>query len=196
MRVIAGEFRRRVIRTVPGLETRPTPDRLRETLFNILAPQISGSVFLDAYAGSGAVGIEALSRGARVAIFIENSKDAIDVIEENLKTLGVAKSATILRGLVGKKLVPDIADLIFLDPPYALENEYNQILTTLGERDRRAQLVMAQHSSRAALNETYGLLARSRKVRHGENSITFYSPSKRGTGRELVPNASKKIDCS
>ena len=86
MRVIGGEFRSRQLKTLPGLEVRPTPDRLRETLFNILAPRIEGAVFADIYAGSGAVGIEALSRGASRAIFVEQSRVAANVIRENLRT--------------------------------------------------------------------------------------------------------------
>ncbi|MGH9611507.1 MAG: RsmD family RNA methyltransferase, partial [Bryobacteraceae bacterium] len=84
MRVIGGEFRSRRLKSPPGADTRPTPDRLRETLFDVLAPRIAETVFLDAYAGSGAVGIEALSRGARRAIFIERSRGAVNIIRENL----------------------------------------------------------------------------------------------------------------
>jgi len=89
MRVIGGEFRSRRLKTLPGLALRPTPDRLRETLFDVLAPRLAGTVFLDAYAGAEAVGIEALSRGAARAIFIEKSRDAVKVIHQNLKSLGL-----------------------------------------------------------------------------------------------------------
>ena len=174
MRVIAGEFRSRLLESVPGLETRPTPDRLRETLFNILAPEISGSVFLDAYAGSGAVGIEALSRGAAAAVFIENSKEAIGVIEANLKSLGLGGRATILRGCVRKKLAPGIADIVFLDPPYAMDGEYVFALDVLGEQSGRAHVVVAQHSSRKKLAKEYQALAQSRLVRQGENALSLY----------------------
>ena len=93
MRVIAGEFRSRRIKSVPGLEVRPTPDRLREALFNVLAPRIAGAVFLDCYAGSGSVGIEALSRGAKRAIFIEKNGRALDVLRDNLKSLGIEEKS-------------------------------------------------------------------------------------------------------
>ncbi len=98
MRVIGGEFRSRRIKTLSGLETRPTPDRLRETLFNVLATVIADSIFLDAYAGSGAVGIEALSRGASRAIFVEKNRAAVEVIRENLSTLGLEKRAEVFTG--------------------------------------------------------------------------------------------------
>ena len=100
MRVIAGQFRSRRLKTIPGLSTRPTPDRLRETLFDVLAPRIEGALFLDAYAGTGAVGIEALSRGAARAIFLERSRHAAKVIHENLASLGLEARATVVQGRV------------------------------------------------------------------------------------------------
>src|SRR5437867_2741977 len=97
MRVIAGEFRSRRLKTLPGLTLRPTPDRLREALFNVLAPRIEGVTFLDAYAGSGSVGIEAISRGARHAIFVEKHFAAVKTIRENLASLGIEDRATIVQ---------------------------------------------------------------------------------------------------
>src|SRR5215467_10367623 len=89
VRVIGGEFRSRLLQSLPGLDVRPTPDRLREALFNVLASKIGGIVFADVYAGTGAVGIEALSRGASRAIFLEQSRPAVNVIHRNLKSLGI-----------------------------------------------------------------------------------------------------------
>src|SRR5262249_20402879 len=100
MRVIAGEFRSRRLKSIPGAATRPTPDRLRETLFDILAPRIEGATFLDAYAGTGAVGIEALSRGASHAWFLERNLTAVEVICENLAALGLESRATVVTGSV------------------------------------------------------------------------------------------------
>src|ERR1043166_8083922 len=93
MRVIAGQFRSRKLASVPGTATRPTSDRLRETLFNVLGPSIPDSVFLDLYAGTGAVGIEALSRGARQIYFVESHKKAARVIRENLQSLQIEDGA-------------------------------------------------------------------------------------------------------
>ena len=104
MRVIAGEFRSRRLKSIPGLDTRPTPDRLRETLFDILAPKIENVTFLDAYAGTGAVGIEALSRGAAHAIFVEKNRAAVDVIRENLRSLDLEQRATVVLGKVAFEL--------------------------------------------------------------------------------------------
>ena len=98
MRVIGGEFRSRRLKSIPGMATRPTPDRLRETLFNILAPRIEGSQFIDAYAGTGAVGIEALSRGAAHAWFLERNRAGLEAIRANLEALGLAARDTVLPG--------------------------------------------------------------------------------------------------
>src|SRR5689334_6503191 len=133
MRVIGGEFRSRVIKSVPGLEVRPTPDRLRESLFNILAPRIAGVVFADLYAGTGAVGIEALSRGASRAIFVENNRAAIGVLRENLKSLGLEGRADLRMGKATALIGRITAGIVFLDPPYDLHNEYETALTKLGD---------------------------------------------------------------
>jgi 16S rRNA (guanine(966)-N(2))-methyltransferase RsmD len=172
MRVIAGEFRSRVLKTLPGLDTRPTPDRMRETLFNILAPEIEGMVFLDAYAGTGAVGIEALSRGAARAIFIERSRTAASVIRENLATLGLTGRAEVLHGKVLHYLSQRAAGIVFLDPPYDEAKEYREALTILGAGS--APLVIVQHASRFGLEEQYGNLQKKRAVKQGDNTLSFY----------------------
>src|SRR5262249_17472890 len=118
MRIIAGEFRSRRLKSIPGAVTRPTPDRLREALFNILQHRIEGATFLDAYAGTGAVGIEALSRGASHAWFLEKNRAALDVIRENLATLGLERRATVVTGPAALTIGHHRADIVFLDPPY------------------------------------------------------------------------------
>ncbi len=172
MRVIAGEFRSRRLKTLPGLATRPTPDRLRETLFNVLAPVIDGCLFLDAYAGTGAVGIEALSRGARKSVFVEKNRAAVEVIRENLASLGLADRAEVFTGKTLAVLERITADIVFLDPPYELEKEYESALNVLGAST--SKLVIAQHSSRTALQPEYGGLRCYRVLRQGDNSLSFY----------------------
>jgi 16S rRNA (guanine(966)-N(2))-methyltransferase RsmD len=174
MRVIAGEFRSRVLKTLPGLDTRPTPDRLRESLFNVLAPEIEGAVFVDAYAGTGAVGIEAISRGAKRAIFIERSRPAVGVIRENLTTLGILQKAEVLQGRALQYLAHRPADIVFLDPPYDLEKEYAEALTLAAATN--ANLIIAQHDSRFKLKERYGTLERTRTLKQGDNTLSFYRP--------------------
>jgi 16S rRNA (guanine966-N2)-methyltransferase len=175
MRVIAGEFRRRTLKSVPGLEVRPTPDRMRESLFSILAPSIEGTVFIDAYAGSGTVGIEALSRGAKHVILIERSPAALAVIRENLASLGIANRVTVLRGKAAALLPEHAADIVFIDPPYEQVNEYRDSLLALSAI--RCPLVIVQHASRFKAEETYGELARGRVLKQGDNSLSFYEPA-------------------
>lgn len=174
MRVIGGEWRSRRLKSVSGEATRPTPDRLRETLFDILQTQIEGATFVDAYAGTGAVGIEALSRGARHAFFLERDRIALAAIRENLASLDATSRATVLPGAVLKSLGLQKADIIFLDPPYAIEEEYGAALELLGASG--AGLVVVQHSKWMKLAEEYGNLRRTRAVRQGDNELSFYSP--------------------
>lgn len=174
MRIIAGHLRSRKLKSVPGLAVRPTPDRLREALFNVLTPRIAGVRFLDAYAGSGAVGIEAVSRGAKHAILIERSAQAIGVIRENVEALGIGDAVTVVRGSAPLLLRNYPAEIAFLDPPYDALKEYEQTLLALA--GTACQLVIAQHASRVTLAETYGELRKTRVLRQGDNALTFYMP--------------------
>jgi 16S rRNA (guanine(966)-N(2))-methyltransferase RsmD len=175
MRVIAGEFRSRRLKSIPGDATRPTPDRLRETLFDILAARIAGALFLDAYAGTGAVGIEALSRGARHAIFLEKDRVAVETIRENLALLQLERRATVVAGPVLRwlgQLAGPAADIVFLDPPYAQEREYPAALEVLSQAP--PALTVVQHSVRFALADAYGVLRRTRVVKQGDNALSFF----------------------
>ena len=176
MRVIAGEFRSRVIKTPPGDSTRPTPDRLRESLFNILSPRIAGSIFLDAYAGSGSVGIEALSRGAKRTIFIEKSRAALRALQENVAALDIRERCEVCADSASSVITRFEADIVFLDPPYPRETEYVHCLEALGAKPK--PLVVVQHASKFTghLKEQYGALRRVRLVSQGDNSLSFYEP--------------------
>ncbi len=135
MRVIAGSAKRMQLRTLEGLETRPTTDRIKETLFNMIAPWIGDCFFLDLFAGSGGIGIEALSRGAREAVFIEKNRAAAEVIRDNLRRTGLEERASLIQAdvlaglyrLAGRKF-----DYIFMDPPYQGQLEYGT-LKLIGE---------------------------------------------------------------
>lgn len=198
MRVIGGEFRSRRLKSLPGLNTRPTPDRLRETLFDILASHIPGCVFLDLYAGTGAVGIEALSRGARRAIFVEKSRAAVDVIRENLASLKLETRAEVFTSKAATVLERIRADIAFLDPPYELAAEYETAMAALDHSE--TPLVILQHSPRFTPQEAYGKLERYRVIKQGDNSLSFYrriSTSKiqqvntEKTNTEITPPASQ-----
>ena len=174
MRIIAGRYRSRKLKSVSGIAVRPTPDRLRETLFSILAPRIEGVTFLDAYAGSGAVGIEALSRGAKHVVLIERSGQALDVIRQNLAALKTGSEVTVVRGSATAVLRKHPADIAFIDPPYERVKEYAESLSILA--DMGCPLAIAQHPSRLVLDEQYGGLEKKRVLKQGDNSLSFYEP--------------------
>lgn len=124
MRVIAGSARRLLLKTPEGLDTRPTTDRIKETLFNMLMPYLPDAVFVDLFSGSGGIGIEALSRGARKAYFIENNQKAIACITENIEHTHMTDKAVVLKQDVFAALrgsIREAVDIIFLDPPYNQE---------------------------------------------------------------------------
>jgi len=185
MRVIAGKFRSRPLRALRGLDIRPTSDRLRETLFNVLTagnPEaLAGSLWLDLYAGTGAVGIEAISRGAGMVYFVESSKAAADVIRGNLDSLGIKAGFQVLQEqsaraipllLQRQNLRPDF---IFLDPPYGLQKEYLATLNALGVLELGpGTLVMVEHEKRFDPGDEIGSLRRSRKLVQGDAALSFY----------------------
>lgn len=193
MRVIAGQYRRRTLRSLPGLEIRPTADRLRETLFNVLAPRISGAVFLDMYAGSGAVGIEALSRGAARVAFVERAPAALHVLGANLAKLGIRagfrihsiSAGTFLRRAAEAGPKPERHEkreryeVVFLDPPYDAATEYAVTLGLLGGASANLlapdALVIAEHRRKEKLEERYGSLERTRLLEQGDAALSFYA---------------------
>lgn len=185
MRIIAGLLRSRTLEAPPGLATRPTSDRLRETLFNVLAPRIEGAVFLDLYAGSGAVGMEALSRGAAQVTFVERAPAALKVLRGNLTRLGITAGFHIQPGSVAAYLrkartapAADF-DLVFLDPPYDAAEEYAATLGLLGGAAAGllapGALVIAEHRRKERLDERYGNLLRTRLLEQGDASLSFYA---------------------
>jgi 16S rRNA (guanine(966)-N(2))-methyltransferase RsmD len=170
------------LKTVEGLAVRPTSDRLRETLFNILAPQIKGSRFLDLCAGSGAVGLEALSRGASHVTFVDKSRRACSAIQVNLDTIGITGEATIinkdavsaLKNLTGK------FDVIFFDPPYE-SDVYDRVLREIGESYLCAPdtVVVVEHRVKQPPEQMYGGLEIIRTVKQGESSLGFFQLAER-----------------
>lgn len=181
MRVIAGKFGSRRLKTLRGLALRPSSDRLRETLFNILGAEVEDSLFVDAFAGTGAVGIEAISRGAREVVFIEDHRPAANLIRENLRSLGIATGVEILameaiRGferLAARRL---LADFVFLDPPYAQTRDYLEVLDFLDASHLLAPrgLVIVEHRRKLELPVRLQKLEESRVVEQGDTALTFY----------------------
>lgn len=180
MRVIAGKYRSRLLRSLPGMDVRPTSDRLRETLFDILAggdpAALEGSVWVDLYAGTGAVGIEALSRGAARVYFVESSAKAAVLIRQNLKSL--CAEAQVLEQEVGHALrrLDFAADYVFLDPPYRMKPEYARTLEGLQASALVAErtVVVAEHHKKFDPGEEFRGLQRARKVVQGDAALSFY----------------------
>lgn len=165
-----------------GMNTRPTSDRLRETLFNILAPRIEGARFADLYAGSGAVGLEALSRGAAWVELVEKAPVALKALNGNLGKLGVRQGVAVRSSSVAawiKRQSGVSFDLIFLDPPYDMEAEYETVLGLLGAAASSLlapnALVIAEHRRKDKLAEGYGCLVKTRLHQQGDASLSFYA---------------------
>jgi len=181
MRVIAGKFRSRRLKSPPSLRVRPTSDRLRETLFNVLGPTVVDSLFFDLYSGTGAIGIEALSRGAREVIFVESHAKTAGLIRENLAALGIREGAELIQASAARALDQLaarhlIADFIFLDPPYNLPDEYEQTLEFLDASHLVAPegIVIAEHRRKFDLPDRFARLERTRLLEQGDAALSFY----------------------
>jgi 16S rRNA (guanine(966)-N(2))-methyltransferase RsmD len=166
---------------VEGRAVRPTSDRLRETLFNVLAPSIEGDRFLDVCAGSGAVGIEALSRGASSATFIERSRKACSIIAQNLESLGIQDQADILNREAPNALrrladAGDKFDIAFVDPPYA-SGVYSEIMLLLAESGLLDEngIVIVEHRAKLPPESEFGPLRIYRELKQGESALAFYA---------------------
>jgi 16S rRNA (guanine966-N2)-methyltransferase len=185
MRIIAGRYRSRPLCSLHGLDIRPTSDRLRETLFNILSAGIpsalEGAVWLDLFAGTGAVGIEALSRGAKQVYFVESSSAATELIRKNLNGLGISSGFRILQQEIPAALwrierEQVAADIVFIDPPYRLKNAYRETLLALAQSPViwSTSVVIAEHEKQFDPGETFGPLGRFRKLVQGSAALSFY----------------------
>ncbi len=172
MRIIAGAYKGRNLKSPPSMNVRPTSDRLRETLFNVIAPHIEDTRFLDLCAGSGAVGIEALSRGAAHVTFVDRSRRSCTLIESNLKLCRVpeeqyeiycSEAGEFLRQFKDKRW-----DIVFFDPPY--KDDYLKTLQLLGNNS----LVIAEHHHKTLLPDSVGALRRSRVLKQGDSTLSFY----------------------
>ncbi len=198
MRVIAGSLKGRRLEGPEWGGLRPTSDRLRETLFAILAPRVPGARVLDGYAGTGALGIEAVSRGARSAAFVDDDPRAARLIARNVARCGIAERCVIIRGAVARALESmrgrpgfEPFDIVLLDPPYALAGPavrpprrraaerrggLDDILCAAGGVLAPGGLVVLEHARRVAPPETAGALVRVRTVASGDSALSFYEP--------------------
>lgn len=188
-RIIAGRSKGRRLESPKGERTRPTAARVKQTLFDILAPEMPGCRFLDAFAGGGAVGLEAFSRGARHVVMLDTSADAVQAMRENLQALGAPGGVQVHRQ-DARVALPALAeaghrfDVVYLDPPYdsAL---YEPLLEELAEGRALDPegVVVVEHFHKRPLPERIGALARTRSVRIGDHRLSFY----RRRGEEAAP---------
>jgi 16S rRNA (guanine966-N2)-methyltransferase len=180
MRIIAGAFKGRNLKSPPSMNVRPTSDRLRETLFNVIAPQIQDVRFLDLCAGSGAVGIEALSRGASHATFVDRSRRSCMLIESNVELCRISEDQHEIYSSEAYEFLRQTAlpawDIVFFDPPY--KEDYLKTLAFVGANALKLLnddgLVIVEHHHKNALPETLGELIRTRVLKQGDSSLSFY----------------------
>lgn len=181
MRIIAGRFRSQPLVAPKGWRTRPTSDKLRQTLFNVWMSRIEGAVFADLFAGTGAVGIEAWSRGARQVYFAETAKPALAALRANLERfdpdrqciVGAQGALPLLRALHGQGAR---LDLVFLDPPYESASSYESVLKFLAGHPILSNhaLVVAEHSRRRPLPDAFLPLKKYRTLEQGDSTLSFY----------------------
>jgi 16S rRNA (guanine966-N2)-methyltransferase len=185
MRVIAGKYRSRTLRSLRGLDVRPTSDRLRETLFDVLTAgnpsALEGSVWFDLFAGTGAVGIEALSRGAGRVYFVDAAASAAQLIRTNLHALGIEQGFEVLRqdaahALDSLRTRGVTVDYVFLDPPYRLQDQYQDVLEKVSKLKllKPGGVAIAEHLKKFDPGERFGELARYRLLKQGDSALSFY----------------------
>lgn len=190
MRIVAGKFKGRNLKSPPSLEVRPTSDRLRETLFNVIAPQIEGTRFLDLCAGSGAVGVEALSRGAAHVTFVDRARKMKALIESNLQLCNVSKDEGVvvqaeavefLNQATRKQSQTEVCarwDIVFFDPPYA--GDYTAVLEKLGSSKLLSDeaILIVEHHHKKDLPDEVSELRRYRVLKQGDSALSFYNISR------------------
>lgn len=179
MRVIAGTLKGRRLRAPTWEGLRPTADKLRETLFNILAPRIAGASVLDGYSGTGALGIEAISRGAAMVTFVEADRRAQTLIADNLAHCGVENGYAIVRGRIESAIenVPASSiDIALFDPPYdAAADQVAAVIARAADLLAPGGVLILEHAKRRASPDTAGTLVRGRQVTSGDSALSFYA---------------------
>lgn len=182
MRVISGDYRGRRLKAVPGTNTRPTTDKVKESMFNIIGPYFEGGWALDLFAGTGGLGIEALSRGIERAVFLDTDYKAIATVRENVGALQLEKRSEIYKNDARRALDALAAreiqfELVFLDPPYKLTHLYEEIIEKMDALHllNDGALIVAEHDADLELAENFGRIERFRYAKYGEIAISFYA---------------------
>jgi 16S rRNA (guanine(966)-N(2))-methyltransferase RsmD len=177
MRIVAGTLKGRTLKGPTGPGLRPTSDGLRETLFNVIGSRVDGARVLDGFAGTGAVGLEAISRGAAHATFVEKDRRALAVIRQNIDACGVSASCDVIGGDVAtldkRHAAPGPFGFVFLDPPYDMPG-LDAVVTTAGQWLAPGGILVLEHSKRRASPEQAGQLVRRRVLQAGDSALSFY----------------------
>lgn len=181
MRIITGDYRGRKLETPIGNDVRPTTDKVKEAIFNIIQQEIYGAVCADLFAGTGNLGLEALSRGAKMCYFCDNSRESLNLIKTNVKKCGAQDKSVILAGDFSKGLarISEKVDIFFLDPPYS-EGLYEKCLDTIESLDLLSDdgIIIAEHGIRDYVPEKIGNLEIVKERKYGKIMVTIYSYAK------------------
>jgi len=178
MRIVAGVLRGRRLQTPRGMQIRPTSDRVREAIFNIIGEAVSGTHVLDLFAGTGALGLEALSRGASRVVSVDESLASVELIQANIKVCNVAELVRVIHASVNQAIhrldaERESFDLIFMDPPYG-EGLIQKTLVNLAGVARSGALVVAEHDSKDLLPHNLREWIRTEKRKYGDTAVSFY----------------------
>ncbi len=175
MRVITGEARGRKLITLEGEDVRPTTDKVKEAVFSAIQFDIQGRKFLDLFAGSGQLGIEALSRGAESAVFVDSSRKAVDIIRKNLANTGFYDRAEVLHtdGLSYLSMTGKEFDIVYLDPPYST-GVLQEVLPKVVEKVKKTGIIIVENPEKEEIFEKYGDFMLDRQKHYGKIKITMY----------------------
>lgn len=175
MRVITGSAKGRRLKTLAGMDVRPTTDGVKEAIFSIVQFEVEGAVVLDLFAGSGQLGIEALSRGASKVVFVDNSLESIKVVKDNLKHTGLEENAVVINTANNAFLrsTRDKFDIAILDPPYN-HNLIQKSMPQLIEKMAETGIIICEHEKETKLPESFGDFTVSKVYRHGRATLTAY----------------------
>ncbi len=179
MRVIAGKHKGRILFSPKGNSIRPTSDRIKESIFNYIGDDIQGSVICDLFSGTGNLSIEALSRGARYSVLVDNSRQALDLIHRNINLVGLSEKCQIIKKDVIQYLKNNITnkekfDIIFADPPY-FSRVYEKMITLIEENEllKKGGLFILEHSSKRNISSLSNRLSKKNEKNFGDTTVTF-----------------------
>jgi 16S rRNA (guanine(966)-N(2))-methyltransferase RsmD len=175
MRVITGSARGRKLKTLDSLDIRPTPDAVKEAIFSVVQFEVQGASVLDLFAGSGQLGIESLSRGAKHCVFVDKSAEAIAVVKENLNACKLAENARVLHmdSIEYLQVAKQGLDIVLMDPPYR-NGLIEKALPLIGKKLNPGAFVICEHESELTLPDSCGELALHKRYRYGKVSVTIY----------------------